>query len=241
MDLSIEGSFHSRYIWRIFLAATVLIAVSSVGRGQGPVESGVEYNEPPQSTQQNPSNQTQPPAKPELNSSAQQPAPSINRITRDEAVRLALAQASAFQTAQYAELIAAEDVRQARVAFLPRLTVPSTFIYNSPTLGPVAAGTPRADRFSFISANAVTEYQVLAGAAGEIDVAGRQRAALRRSVALLEAARAGTEIARRTLIQGVNDAYYGLALAIAKRRASELTLAATEEFARITELMFNAG
>jgi outer membrane protein TolC len=64
---------------------------------------------------------------------------------------------------------------------------------------------------------------------------------LRRSVALLEAARAGTEIARRTLIQGVDDAYYGLALSTAKRRAAELTLAAAEEFARITELMFNAG
>src|SRR6266567_765391 len=218
MDLSIEGSFHSRCLWRYFLAATVLIAVWSIGRGQGPLEPAVKHNEPAQSPQQNPSNQ-KPPAKSELNSSAQQPAPSINRLTRDEAVRLALAQASAFQTAQYAELIAAEDVRQARVAFLPRITVPSTFIYTSPTLGPVAAGTPRADRFSFINANAVSEYQVLAGASGEIDVAGRQRAALRRSVALLEAARAGTEIARRTLIQGVDDAYYGLALATAKRRA----------------------
>ena len=241
MDLSIEGSSHSRYILRFFLAATVLIAVWSVGRGQGPLEPAVRHNESAQSPQQNSSNQTQPPAKPELNSSAQQPAPSINRLTRDEAVRLALSQASAFQTAQYAELIAAEDVRLARVAFLPRISVPSTFIYNSPTLGPVAAGTPRADRFSFISANAVNEYQVLAGASGEIDIVGRLRAALRRSVALLEAARAGTEIARRTLIQGVDDAYYGLALATAKRRASELSLAATEEFARITELMFNAG
>jgi outer membrane protein len=154
----------------------------------------------------------------------------------EEAIRIALIQASAFQAAKYSELIAAEDVKQARIAFLPRFTIPSTFIYNSPTLGPISA-----DRFSFISANAVTEYQALASAQGEIDVIGRLRAGLRRSIALLEAARAGTEVARRTLIQGVDDAYFGLALANAKRRSTELTLAAAEDFARVTELMLNAG
>jgi outer membrane protein TolC len=173
--------------------------------------------------------------------STQQPAPPANRLTRDEAVRLALTQASAFQTARYAELIAAEDVRQARAAFLPRITIPSTFIYNSPTLGPVAPGTPRSDRFSFISANAVAEYEALVGGAGEIDVAGRLRATLRRGIALLEAARAGTEVARRALILAVDEAYYGFALSTAKRRSSELSLTAAEEFTRITDLMFNAG
>lgn len=179
--------------------------------------------------------------KPATNISAQQTGASANSLTRDEAVRLALAQASAFQTAKYAELIAAEDVKQAKAGFLPRITVPSTLIYNSPTLGMVAPGTPRSDRFSFISANAVAEYQALIGASGDIDINGRLRAALRRSVDLLEAARAGTEIARRTLIQAVDNAYYGLALATAKRRASELSLTAAEEFARVTDLMFNAG
>lgn len=179
-------------------------------------------------------------------SEAQQPASqqqptAANKLTRDEAIRLALSQASAFQSAHYAELIATEDVKQARSAFLPRITVPSIVTYNSPTLGPVAPGTPRADQFSFISANAVAEYETLIGAGGEIDIAGRLRAALRRSVALLEAARAGTEIARRTLIQAVDDAYYGLALSSARRRSSELSVTAAEEFARVTELMFNAG
>jgi outer membrane protein TolC len=172
--------------------------------------------------------------------SSQATAPA-NRLTRDQAARLALAQASAFQTARYSEAIAEEDVRQARAAFLPRITVPSTVTYNSPTLGPVAPGTPRSDRFSFIAANAVIEYESLVGAGGEIDIAGRLRAALRRSVALLEAARAGTEIARRTLLQAVDDAYYGLALAITKRRSAELSLRAAEEFARVTDLMLNAG
>src|SRR5262245_56913499 len=40
-----------------------------------------------------------------------------NRLSLDEARRLALAQASTFQQAHLAELIAAEDVRQARIAF----------------------------------------------------------------------------------------------------------------------------
>jgi len=163
------------------------------------------------------------------------------QLTRDDAVRLALTQASALQTARYAELVASEDVRQARAAFLPKLTAPSTIIYNSPTLGPIVSGTPRIDQHSFIAANAIAEYQALLSASGDIDIFGRLSAALRRNVALLEAAHAGTEIARRTLIQSVDDAYYGLALSIAKRRSSEMSLAAADEFSRITQLMFNAG
>ena len=242
MDLPIESSSHSPYTLLLILATTFIIASASVVRGQGPLYPGLKSNEPAPSPAQNGSSQDQPPAaKPAPITSTQQPVASANLLTRDDAVRLALAQASAFQTAKYAELIAAEDVRQAKAAFLPKITVPSTLIYNSPTLGMVAPGTPRSDRFSFISANAVVEYQALIGASGDFDLNGRLRAALRRSVALLEAARAGTEIARRTLIQAVDDAYYGLALATAKRRASELSLTAAEEFARITNLMFNAG
>jgi outer membrane protein TolC len=241
MDRSSEGISRSSHRLRFFLAVAALIAATSIAAAQGPLDPGPKSNEPAQSPKQSLSNNSQLPAKPEANSSSQQAAASTTRLTRDEAVRLALAQASAFQTARYAELIASEDVRQARAAFLPRITLPSTVIYNSPTLGPVVAGTSRADRFSFINTNAITEYQTLLGASGDIDLAGRLRAALRRSVALLEAARAGTEIARRTLIQAVDDAYYGLSLAIAKRSSSALSLAAAEEFGRITQLMYSAG
>jgi outer membrane protein TolC len=179
---------------------------------------------------------TQPPPNQSSNPSNSASTAQTTVLTHAEAIRLALAQASAFQAAKYTELIAAEDVKQARIAFLPRFAIPSTFIYNSPTLGPIFV-----DRFSFISANAVTEYQALASATGEIDIVGRLRAGLKRSVALLEAAQAGTEVARRTLIQGVDDAYFGLSLANAKRRSAELTVAAAEDFARVTELMLNAG
>jgi outer membrane protein TolC len=241
MDLSIEGVSNFRFILRFFLAATLLITAASAAHGQGTPDQSSRSGETQPVANQKPADRLASPAKLIPDTSVQQPAGAAAPLTRDEAVRLALAQASAFETARYAELIAAEDVKQSRVAFLPRITLPSTVIYNSPTLGPVAPGTPRAERFSFISANAVVEYQTVAGASGDIDLAGRLRAALRRSVALLEAARAGTEIARRTLIQAVDDAYYGMALATAKRRSSELSLATTEELARITQLMFTAG
>jgi len=241
MDLSIESSSHSSYILRFILAATVLIAATSIGRGQAPLDPGSKSNEPVQSSKQNASDQSQPGARPETGASGQQPGASASRLTRDEAVRLALTQASTFEQAKLAELIAAEDVRQARAAFLPRITVPSTVIYNSPTLGPVAPGTPGTDRFSYLASNAVAEYLSLVGASGEIDVGGRLRATLRRGIALLEAARAGTEVARRALIEAVDEAYYGLSLSTAKRRSSELSFAAAEDFARITQLMFTAG
>jgi outer membrane protein TolC len=94
---------------------------------------------------------------------------------------------------------------------------------------------------SFISADAIHHPEALAGVTGDLDVGGRLRATLRRSVALLEAARAGTEVARRALVQGVNEAYYGLALAAARRRSAELTLAAAEEFEGVTKLLLDAG
>lgn len=163
------------------------------------------------------------------------PSPQATPLTRDEAVRLALQQASVFQQAQLGERSAEEDVRQARAAFLPRLTSPSSIIYTSPERG----STLRVP--SFISADAITALEALAGASGELDVAGRLRATLRRNRALLAAAHAGTEIARRALIEATEEAYYGLALGTARRRSAELGLTAAEEFERITSLMANAG
>jgi outer membrane protein TolC len=171
-------------------------------------------------------------------SAAQSTTATVKLLTRDEAVALALTQASTFQQAKLAELIAAEDVKQARAAFLPKVSIPSSVIYNSPTVNGVTA---RGDRFSFINTNAVTEYEPLAGVAGDIDIAGGLRATLRRQAALLEAARAGTEVARRALMAGVDEAYYGLALAGAKRASAQISLIAAEEFERITSLMLNAG
>ena len=153
-------------------------------------------------------------------------------------MRLANVQASSFQQAGLNERIAAEDVKQAQAAFLPKVSAPLSYIYTSPALGQ-PAGTPRAP--SFIVNNAVSEYQALVNVSGDFDIAGKLRASLARNRALLAAAHAGTDVARRALAQAVVEAYYGLALAIAQRVAAEGNLAAAEEFERITSLLLSGG
>lgn len=160
-------------------------------------------------------------------------------LTLDEALRLAQATASAYEQAKFGERIAEEDVRQARTAFLPRFVSQPTLIYTSPTAAPVVAGAMRAP--SYIGANAITEYQGLAGAVGEVDLSGRLQATLRRNRALLAAAHAGTEIERRNLVLATVENYYGLGLAGARRRAAGLNLNSALEFERITELLVRGG
>jgi multidrug efflux system outer membrane protein len=136
------------------------------------------------------------------------------------------------------ERIAAEDVRQAQSAFLPKVTSPVDYIYTSPAIG-LLPGEPRTQ--SFIANNAIGEYQALINVAGDLDINGRLRATLARNRALLEAARAGTEVARRTLAQATIEAYYTLALASAQLRSAEQSLAAAEEFENITSLLLSGG
>lgn len=198
-----------------------------VGRGQTPAP-------------QNPQNpQTAlPPAKPTPPNQQTPQQPAAAPLSLSDVTQMALAQASAFQQAQLSEQLAAEDVRQARAAFLPHLTAPSTFIYTSPSTGlPLGA----ARQAGFIAANAISEYEALIGVSGELDLAGRLRATLRRNRALLEAAHSGTEAARRALIQATAEAYFGLALAASRRRSAELSLNAAEEFERITGLLASGG
>jgi outer membrane protein len=160
------------------------------------------------------------------------------QLSLDDALRLANAQASTFQTAVINERIAAEDVRQAQAAFLPRVTTPLSYIYTSPAMG-LPPGEPRAQ--SFISADAIGETDALVNVSGDFDVAGRLRASLARSRALMAAAHAGTEAAKRVLAQAVIESYYGLALASAQLSAAEGNLAAAEEFERTTALLLSGG
>lgn len=163
----------------------------------------------------------------------------VQPLSRDEAVRLTVKQASTFEQAGFNERIAAEEVRQARLAFLPRIDAAPSYIFTSPAIGGTTLDTPRAP--SFIANNAISEYVGLVNVTGELDISGRLRATLRRNVALLEAARAGTAVARRALIAAIDDAYYGLALATARRRAAEQNLAAAEEFEHVTSLLLSGG
>ncbi|HEV8170028.1 MAG TPA: TolC family protein [Pyrinomonadaceae bacterium] len=156
---------------------------------------------------------------------AQVPAPTPAPLSLDEALRLANAQASTFQTAKLNERIAAEDVRQARAAFLPKVSTPLSYIYTSPALG-LPPGEPRGP--SFVSADGIGVYDALVNVSGDFDIAGRLRATLARNRALVAAAHAGAEVARRELAQAVIEAYYGLALANVQVRAAETNLAAAK-------------
>jgi outer membrane protein TolC len=100
-------------------------------------------------------------------------------------------------------------------------------------------GEPRAP--SFISADAIGVTDALVNVAGDFDIAGRLHATREKNRALLTAAHAGTEAARRALAQAVIESYYGLALANAQRRAAEGNLAAAEEFENITSLLLSGG
>ena len=205
------------------------VCVSVISNAQNPNPSpGPNATPPPQ-----------PAASPALSQPPlPQATPTLNAITLDEALRLADAQASLYQTARLNEQIAAEDVKQAQAAFLPKVSAPLGYIYTTPALG-LPPGTPREP--SFIANNAVSEYEALANVSGDFDVAGKLRATLAKNRALLAAAHAGTEVARRALAQGVIEAYYGLALATAERAAAEGNLAAAQEFERITALLLSGG
>jgi outer membrane protein TolC len=176
-----------------------------------------------------------PPPSPLSVTPAAPPSPVSAPLSADEAVRLALLQASTFQQATLNERIVAEEVRQARAAFLPRVGAALSFIHTSPARGI----SPRTA--SFIAANAVDEYLGQMGVTGDLDLSGRLRATLERNVALLDAARSGTQVARRALTQATLDAYYAMALATARRRAAEQNLASAEEFERVTALSAQAG
>jgi outer membrane protein TolC len=227
------------------LAAAFAVALSARGQQTAPAPQN-----PPTTTQTPaPAPTTPTPTAPNVTAAppgttpssaqaSQSTSQSPGQLGLDEVLRLANTQVSGLRQAQLNESVAEEDVRQARAAFLPKVTAPFDYIYTSPSLG-LARGEPRVQ--SYIANNAIGEYQALVSVAGDIDLSGRLRAALARSQALLDAARAGTEVARRTLRQATVEAYYGLALASAQLRAAEQNLAAAREFEKITSLLLSGG
>ena len=164
----------------------------------------------------------------------------IAPISRDQAVQMTLQQVSTYNQTQLNERLAAEDLRQSKAALYPRITSNPTLIFTSPSLtGNNPNGTMRPP--SFLGANAITEYQGLATATGEIDTSGRIKATIRRNQALLEAARSGTEAARRNLIVGLDEAYLNLALATTKKAAAEENLRLAADFENLTKLLAEGG
>lgn len=159
-------------------------------------------------------------------------------LTLDEAVSLALSNASAYQQSQFDERLAREDVRQARAAFLPQITMPLTYFGTTPSRVR-AADEPLVN--SYVSSSAINETIALVNASGEIDLSGRLRASLRRSRQLLTAAHAGAQVARRELVLATIDAYYALALARQKRRLADETLGLSEGFVKVSETLKASG
>lgn len=160
-------------------------------------------------------------------------------VTREQAIQMTLAQVSVYNRTQLNERLAAEDIRQSRVSLYPRVTANPTVIYTSPSLAGNETGLPRAP--SFLGANAISEYQGLVTATGEIDTSGKLRAIIRRNQALLEAARSGSEAMRRVLIENLDEAYLNLGLANIKRRAAEENLRIASEFENLTRILVSGG
>jgi outer membrane protein TolC len=159
-------------------------------------------------------------------------------LSIDDAIRLATGQASSFTQASISERIAAQDAIQARAAFLPKVTAPLVYTYTSPAIG-LAPGVPRIQ--SFIANNGIAEYQAFVSVSGDLDINGKLRASLTRSRALLEAARAGTMVARRALSQATLETYYAFALASVRRGSAEQSVAAAREFEKTTEMLYSGG
>src|SRR5438067_10816323 len=116
-----ESDFQFDYLLRAIFATVFLLANCFDGHSQQSPAPPVQPNNPTQSPIQNPpapsANQNPPAPNPPLASPAS-PGQAVTPLALDDAVRLALVQASNFQQAQLAERIASEDVRQARLAFL---------------------------------------------------------------------------------------------------------------------------
>jgi len=213
----------------------LIFVVSAVINSMGQQPNVVRENTPAMTTA------TQTPTGPGQAGQIQQPPPpspyydypygSATTTTRtlsvEQAVTLALDYAASFRQAQFDEQSASEDVKQARAGLLPQFNVPLTYWGTTPSMvrepgDPLIA--------SFVASSAINESLGSLAVNGTIDVAGKLRAELQRSRALLGAAHAGTMVARRNLVLATIDAYYGLALARQRRRLADEALAMAEGF-----------
>ena len=151
-------------------------------------------------------------------------------LSVDQAIERAMQVAGDLQLAEGDEAIAAGELEDARAALLPALGAEGAATFNSPG----ANGTQ-----SFVSEDGVAWARATVGLSGSL--LGGQGAELRRAHALLSAAHAGTEAARRGLAQGTVDAWYGVALAQAQAQSAQEDVQIAQELATGTALRFTAG
>jgi outer membrane protein TolC len=218
---------------------TLIVAISAGTNAAGQQPTVVRESTPPATT-----TATQTPTGPGQTGQVPQQLPTYydypygstttkNRtLSVEQAVTLALDNAASLRQAQFDEQIASEDVKQARAALLPQFNLPLTYWGTTPSKVR-QPGDPLT--FSFVASSAINESIGWLSTTGTIDVAGKLRAQLQASRALLAAAHAGTMAARRNLVLATIDAYYGLALTRQKRRLADEALALAEGFASVTQ------
>lgn len=152
-------------------------------------------------------------------------ATSVRKLTLEDAVSLALGFAATYRQSTFDERSTAEDVRQSRAAMLPQISAPITYLGTTPS---VVRFPDQPPTFSFAASSAINETSAYLNTSGTLDIAGHLRAGLQRSRALLAAAHAGTQAARRSLVLATLDSYYGLLLAQERRRLADEALSLAE-------------
>ena len=227
---------------KIFSGVLVLVVIFSVNLCFGQNTSPTPQATPPtpNATPAAPTTQATPVAPTTPLTTPAAPGLQTSPINIDQALQMTFQQVSTYNQTQLNERTATQDILQAKAALYPRISANPTIVFTSPSLANTnvnGTGHPA----SFLGANAITEYQGLVTAAGEIDTSGRLRATIKRNQALLDAARSGTEVARRNLVAALNETYLNLGLASLKKRAAEENLRVAVDFENLTKLLAEGG
>lgn len=184
---------------------------------------------------------------PPLHSRGQQPAPapgldhpadSGTVITLEEAIHRAELNDPGFAAASANRGSAALDRSIARSALLPSVVYHNQYLYTQPieqTNGAVPAGSPSTPRF--IANNATHEY-VSQGQVNET-LGLQQVAGYRRAGALSAQSMAQLEVARRSLVAAVVDAYYTVLASGQKREVAARAAAEARNFQRLSQQLEN--
>ena len=212
----------------IRLSITLMVGFSTVSNSLGQQPGALVSTAPTQSAAApGQTQQPSPPLLPYYDYSYGSKTTSDRKLSVEQAVTLALDNAASLRQAQFDEESAREDVKQGRSAMLPQFNMPLTYWGTTPSQvrqpgDPLIA--------SFVAASAINESIGWLNTTGTIDIAGKLRAELNRSRALLTAAHAGTMTARRNLVLATIDAYYNLALTRERRNLADEALALAEGF-----------
>jgi len=152
------------------------------------------------------------------------------RLTLDDAVRMAKANAPQFRAALAEYGIARQDVVQARAALLPGLSYTTGEIYTEGNRTPTGR---------FVGANGVHEY--LSEGIVHEDLSFTGVADLRRTQALQALARARAEIATRGLVSTVVQDFYAVIVTYQKVQNAQSASDEAQKFVKLSRQLENGG